>query len=71
VRAGFGTRPPQVTKERTEIVCLTQVLQDDVNLGYLWENIGLEVGVVRCASLWADRGSSAMLEARPLVEGFA
>jgi hypothetical protein len=35
----------EVTKERTEIVCLTQVLQDDVNLGYLWEAIGLEVSV--------------------------
>eukprot|EP00240_Pyramimonas_obovata_P002994 CAMPEP_0118926744 /NCGR_PEP_ID=MMETSP1169-20130426/4365_1 /TAXON_ID=36882 /ORGANISM="Pyramimonas obovata, Strain CCMP722" /LENGTH=624 /DNA_ID=CAMNT_0006868361 /DNA_START=264 /DNA_END=2138 /DNA_ORIENTATION=- len=32
-----------VEEERREVVCLTQVLQDEVNLGYFWESIGLEV----------------------------
>lgn len=32
-----------VKKERTEVVCLTQVLQDEVNIGYSWDSLGLEV----------------------------
>lgn len=32
-----------VEEERSECVCVTQVLQDEVNLGYFWESIGLEV----------------------------
>lgn len=32
-----------VREDRQEVVVLTQVLQDQVNVGYFWESIGLEV----------------------------
>lgn len=32
-----------VKEDRREVVVLTQVLQDEVNVGYFWDAIGLEI----------------------------
>jgi hypothetical protein len=40
-----------VKKERTEVVCLTQVLQDEVNIGYSWDSLGLEVRAASVVTL--------------------